>query len=292
MFFVWHQTKYFIMVMKTLFQWQNCVSDLRDITFYFFHTKMKGIFYSYEPSLRYCTELDTHSECCMPLSKPLVICPVNQSVDQPVWLSACQRSSRRQLGEADQIRPSPCGRAEKHCCHCNHSSSVNLASPTTAWPRGHPLESMGGWEGAVLRGSVLCLRRCHSGSSWCPGRIRYRGEATLTEKDGGHQTPTQSSLHLLSFSLSKGKQFNKNCARDSSDARYDAKPKALQPSDIDKTPSSHWGRDFMEMLGSWFCLNAHQGEHSQWGGVHEFERGADTIFLYITVEYTVLNNSF
>lgn len=94
-----------------------------------------------------------------------------------------------------------------------------------------------------MRRSVLCLGRCHSGSSWCPGRIRYRGEATLTEKDGGHQTPTQSFLpsppRSFSLFLSQGKQFNKNCARDSSDAHYDAKLRALQPSDIDKTPRSH-----------------------------------------------------
>lgn len=134
----------------------------------------------------------------MPLSEPVVICPVNQVVDQPVWVSACQKSSQWRLSEADQINQSLCGWAEKHCCHCNHSSSVNLASPTTAWPRGHTVESrLDGWvgrRGVVLRGSVLCLRRCHSGSSWCPSRMSYRGEATLTEEDGGHQTPTQSSL--------------------------------------------------------------------------------------------------
>lgn len=106
-----------------------------------------------------------------------------------------------------QKKASPGGQPEKHCCHCNHSNSVNLASPTTAWPWGHPVESkLGGWvgrRGVVLRASVFCLRRCHSGSSWCPGRIRYRGEATLTEKDGGHQTPPHNhcSLHLLSPSL-------------------------------------------------------------------------------------------
>lgn len=59
-----------------------------------------------------------------------------------------------------------------------------------------------------MRGSVLCLRTCHSGSSWCPGGIRYRGEARLTEKDGGRQTPTQSFLPSHPFSPSEGKQSN------------------------------------------------------------------------------------
>lgn len=61
----------------------------------------------------------------------------------------------------------------------------------------------------------------------------------LTDKDGGHQTPTQSLLPPPPLSLTQGKQFNKNCARDSSDACYDSKTRALQPSDIDKTPGSH-----------------------------------------------------
>lgn len=129
---------------------------------------------------------------------------------QSISWSACFTVSLSELqwwwfSKADQIRASPCRQAEKHSCHCNHSNSVNLVSPTTAWPRGHPLQSrLGGWlggSGFVLRGSVLCFRRCRSGSSWCPDRIRYSGEATLTEKDGGHQTPTQSSLPPPPLSL-------------------------------------------------------------------------------------------
>lgn len=64
----------------------------------------------------------------------------------------------------------------------------------------------------------------------------------MTEKDGGHQTPTQPFLPPRPLSVAEGKQFNKikkNCARDSCDARYDVKPRALQPSDIDKIPGSH-----------------------------------------------------
>ena len=45
------------------------------------------------------------------------------------------------------------------------------------------------------------------------------------------------SLHLPSPSLSQAKQFNKNCAGDSTDAYNDAKPRGLQPSHIDKKPA-------------------------------------------------------
>lgn len=69
-----------------------------------------------------------------------------------------------------------------------------------------------GWLGrkevVVMRRSTLCLRRCHSGSSWCLGGIRYRGEARLTETDEGRQTPTQSFLPSHPYSPSEGKQSN------------------------------------------------------------------------------------
>lgn len=83
--------------------------------------------------------------------------------------------------------------SRKHSRHCNHSSHVNLASLTAAWPQGRLAEgwmcgSSWGKEGG-REGFVLCCRRHRSESSWCPGRIRHR-ENMMTEKDGRHQTPT------------------------------------------------------------------------------------------------------
>lgn len=71
-----------------------------------------------------------------------------------------------------------------------------------------------GWVAGQKRGGsyekkCLCLRRCHSGSSWCLGGIRERGEARLTDTDEGRQTPTQSILPSHPSSPSKGKQSNK-----------------------------------------------------------------------------------
>lgn len=84
----------------------------------------------------------------------------------------------------------------------------------------------------------------------------------MTEKDGGHQTPTQSFLSPLPFSPAEGKQFNlkkqkNSCAKDGNDALCDAKPRAFPPSDIDKTSSSQEGADFIEMLSGWLSANEH-----------------------------------
>ncbi len=139
----------------------------------------------------------------MSCSEPLVFRPVNKSVDQPVWLSACQNSQRRQqLSEADQIRASPCGWAEKHYCHCNHSNSVNLASPTAAWPWGHSLESRLGGRGYFWEEVSCALGDAILGAAGTLAGLDTEEKPHWQKKMEGIKHPhSHPSLYFLSPSL-------------------------------------------------------------------------------------------